>query len=145
MRKRLVTVAAAVFAVALALGALPARADAQQAAYKIPYKFKAAGKNAAAGDYRFFVNGDGKLVLKQEASGKELVLEYVKKLEPVKGAAAEPRLVFDEAGDFAPSYTEYFTVYVLAEVWLSGQEGFLIHETKGAHKQDVVKGTKAGK
>ena len=36
--------------------------------------------------------------------------------------------------------TEYFTVYVLAEVWLSGQDGYLIHTTKGAHKNQIVKG-----
>jgi len=29
---------------------------------------------------------------------------------------------------------------VLAEVWLSGEEGYLIHTTKGAHKNQVVKG-----
>ena len=48
--------------------------------------------------------------------------------------------MFDEVGNFEPSYTEYFTVYVLAEVWLSGQEGYLVHTTKGAHKNQVVKG-----
>jgi hypothetical protein len=29
-------------------------------------------------------------------------------------------------------------VYVLADVWLAGQEGHLIHTTKGAHKNRVV-------
>ena len=38
--------------------------------------------------------------------------------------------MFDEVGNFEPSYTEYFTVYVLAEVWLSGQDGYLIHTTR---------------
>jgi hypothetical protein len=53
---------------------------------------------------------------------------------------AEPRIIFDEMGAFEPSYTEYFTIYVVGEVWLSGQEGYLIHLTKGAHKNQVVKG-----
>jgi hypothetical protein len=48
--------------------------------------------------------------------------------------------VFDETGAFEPSYTEYFTIYVVAEVWLSPQEGYLVHVTKGAHKEKVVAG-----
>ena len=64
----------------------------------------------------------------------------LKKLEQPKPPLAEPRLVFDEAGDFAPSYTEYMTVYILAEVWLPGQDGLEVHVTKGAHKNQVVKG-----
>ena len=48
-------------------------------------------------------------------------------------------------GDFAPSYTEYMTVYVLAEVWLPGEDGYLIHTTKGAHKNKVVTGQTRGK
>jgi len=53
---------------------------------------------------------------------------------------AEAKLVFDEVGDFAPSYTEYITVYVLSEVWLPGEDGYRIHVTKGAHKTKEVKG-----
>jgi hypothetical protein len=29
---------------------------------------------------------------------------------------------------------------VVAEVWLSPQEGYLVHVTKGAHKEKVVTG-----
>jgi len=37
------------------------------------------------------------------------------------------------------------TDYVLAEVWLPGQDGLLLHVTKGAHSHQTVKGQKAGK
>jgi hypothetical protein len=46
-------------------------------------------------------------------------------------------------GNFAPSYTEYVTDYVLAEVWLQGADGFLVHAMKGAHKTQTLKGQKA--
>jgi hypothetical protein len=51
--------------------------------------------------------------------------------------------VFDVVGNFAPSYTEYVTDYVLAEAWVQGKDGFLIHTLKGAHKTQVIKGQKA--
>ena len=57
----------------------------------------------------------------------------------------EPQLVFDRVGNFEPSYTEYFTGYVLAEVWLPGEDGFLMHTTKGTHQTQIVKGTIATK
>ena len=56
---------------------------------------------------------------------------------------AEPQLVFDMVGNFAPSYTEYVTDYVLAEVWLPGGDGFQVHTMKGAHKTKILKGEKA--
>jgi hypothetical protein len=35
------------------------------------------------------------------------------------------------------------TDYVLAEVWLKGGDGFLVHTMKGAHKTQTIKGQKA--
>jgi hypothetical protein len=53
---------------------------------------------------------------------------------------AEPALVFDVVGNFEPSYTEYVTEYVLAQIWVPGEQGYLIHLTKGAHQEKVIKG-----
>lgn len=115
----------------------------QAAVFKVPFEFRAAGKKIPAGEYWFGFNQAGKLILRQTATGKELELQVLEKLAPPEKPAAEPRLVFDEVGDFAPSYTEYFTVYVLSEIWLSGQDGFLIHVTKSQHKEKTVNGTAA--
>jgi hypothetical protein len=112
-----------------------------QAVFKVPFEFKAAGKKIPAGEYWFGFNKEAKLILRQVATGKELELPVTEKLPPPEQPTNEPRLVFDEVGDFAPSYTEYFTVYVLSEVWLSAKDGFLIHTTKGAHKEKTVAGT----
>ncbi len=119
------------------------QSSGQAALFKIPFEFRAAGKKIPAGEYWFGFNQAGKLILRQTASGKELELQVLEKIAPPEQPAAEPRLVFDEVGDFAPSYTEYFTVYVLSEIWLSGQDGFLIHVTRSQHKEKTVAGTAA--
>ena len=111
MRHR-TAIATAVLALAVLAAAGPALA---QAAFKVPFPLKAAGKSLAAGEYTVAKAPDGGLVLKQVSSGKETPLAVLERLPQPAPPAAEPRLVFDEVGDFAPSYTEYITVYVLAE------------------------------
>jgi hypothetical protein len=121
----------------IAAAATPVQA---QATFKIPYKFESAGKKFPAGDYLVTKTGEGQVTFQQVTTGKDAVLAVVEKLPPPQPPVAVPRLVFDEVGNFEPSYTEYFTVYVVSEVWLSGQDGYLIHVTKGAHKTQVVTG-----
>ncbi|MGD1009433.1 MAG: hypothetical protein ABR951_04695 [Candidatus Aminicenantales bacterium] len=116
-----------------------------QATVKVPFQFEAAGKKFPKGDYAIAGIKEGQITLRQESTGKEFQIPVQKKLAQPNPAVAEPRLVFDEVGNFEPSYTEYFTVYVLAEVWLPGQEGLEVHVTKGAHKTQVVKGESAKK
>ena len=150
MRKNISATPFMIVAFLLLVFFLPATAETQtgqssgQAAlFKIPFEFRAAGKKIPAGEYWFGFNQAGKLILRQTASGRELELQVLEKIAPPEQPAAEPRLVFDEVGDFAPSYTEYFTVYVLSEIWLSGQDGFLIHVTRSQHKEKTVAGTAA--
>jgi len=137
----------AVFPVVIAVLALAAAAPLvqAQAAFKIPFKFESGGKKFPAGEYLVTKTGDGQITFRLESSGKETPIPYTGTLAQPSPPVAEPRLVFDEVGNFEPSYTEYFTIYVLAEVWLSGTEGFLIHTTKGAHKTQIVKGQAAKK
>ena len=124
---------------AFVLGAAMAAAPVD---FKVPFAIKVAGKGLAAGDYTVTAAADGGLVLKQVSTGKEIALTVIERIKP-EAPVAEPRLVFDEVGDFAPSYTEYMTVYVLSEVWLPGQDGYRVHVTKGAHKTKTVTGAAA--
>ena len=137
-RRRILAIAA--LALVCGAAAVPALA---QATFKVPFPIKAAGKSLAAGEYTVAKAPDGGLVLKQVASGKETLLAVLERMPQPAPPAAEPRLVFDEVGDFAPSYTEYITVYVLAEVWWPGEDGYRVHMTKGAHKTKVVTGAAA--
>ena len=86
----------------------------------------------------------GPLTLRHEATGKEVKVPFTERLPQPAPPLAEPQLVFDEVGDFAPSYTEYITVYILSEVWFLREEGFRTHTTKGAHRKKVVKAPGAG-
>ncbi|MDD8032038.1 MAG: hypothetical protein PHQ25_08625 [Acidobacteriota bacterium] len=116
-----------------------------QAIFKVPFEFRAADTKIRAGEYWFGFNKEGKLILRQISSGKELEIPILERLSPPEPLPAEPRLVFDEVGDFAPSYTEYYTVYVLSEIWLSAKDGYLIHTTKGTHKERIITGISADK
>ena len=127
----------ALLALALFLAAAAAPVQAQTA-FKIPFKFESAGKKLPAGDYLVSKAADGSIVFKQVATGKETALPVTGPAAPPEPAVAEARLVFDEVGAFEPSYTEYFTIYVVGEVWLSGTEGYVVHVTKGQHKNKIV-------
>lgn len=137
----IITALMTILTLTLAAETQAVQSSGQAALFKIPFEFRAVGKRIPAGEYWFGFNQAGKLILRQTSTGKELELQVLEKLNPPEQPAVEPRLVFDEVGDFAPSYTEYFTVYVLSEIWLSGQEGFLIHVTKSQHKEKTVTGT----
>ena len=114
-----------------------------QTAFKIPFEFKAGGKNLPKGDYTLSKTPEGGFLFKQDSTGRETPVAALERIAQPVPPLAEPRLVFDEVGDFAPSYTEYITVYVLSEVWLPGEDGYRVHVTKGAHKTKVVNGLAA--
>jgi len=133
---------ALVFAVALLLGAGSALASTQ-ADFKVAFPLQAGGKKLAAGDYTAVKTAEGGIVLRQVSTGKDIPLTVLERIPKTEAPVTEPRLVFDEVGDFAPSYTEYITVYILSEVWFPGEDGYRVHVTKGAHKTKVVTGAAA--
>jgi hypothetical protein len=140
MKKRLAVWAVAAMALALVAG--PSGAFAQ-GTFKIPFTFQAGGAKHPAGEYRVAQKDSGQITLRQEATGKEFQVTFTKRLAQPSPPLAEPQLVFDVVGNFVPSYTEYVTEYVLAEVWLPGTDGFLVHTMKGAHQTQTIKGQKA--
>ena len=138
--KRLAIWAVAATALVLVAGATEAIA---KGTFTIPFTFQASGTSLPKGEYSVVQKDDSHITLRQEATGKEFPVAFTKKLAQPSPPLAEPQLVFDVVGNFAPSYTEYVTDYVLAEVWLQGADGFLVHTMKGAHKTQTIKGQKA--
>ena len=136
--KRAAAMTVLALAFGLEAGAMAARA---QGTFKVPFKFEADGKKFPAGQYSVVAKEEGKLAFREEATGKETLVPSLSRIPQPDPPNAEPRLVFDAVGNFEPSYTEYFTVYILAQVWFPGGDGFLVHTTKGAHQVQVVKGT----
>jgi hypothetical protein len=138
--KRLVLLAIAAIAFVLIAGSAVSYA---QGTFKIPFKFQAGGKKFPAGEYWVAQKGEGQIALRKEPGGEEVLIPFKERLALPSPPLADPQLVFDVVGNFEPSYTEYVTDYLLAEVWLPGEEGFLVHTTKGAHQNQVIKGRKA--
>lgn len=137
--KRLVVLAVVVIGFCFIAGGTLAHA---QGVFKIPFKFEAGGKKFSAGEYWMAQKDDKHISLRKDPGGEEVLIPFKERLAQPKPPLQEPQLVFDMVGNFEPSYTEYMTDYVLAEVWLPGENGFLIHTTKGAHQNQTVKGQK---
>lgn len=116
-----------------------------QASFKISFGFIAAGKKLPAGDYLVAPKGSDQIALKKLPDGAEVLVAYTQRLAPPAQPPAEPQLIFDIVGNFEPSYTEYVTDYVLAELWMPGEQGFLIRAMKGAHQHKTVTGQKTEK
>jgi hypothetical protein len=116
-----------------------------QGTFKVPFTFQAGDKKFPAGDYRIARKGNEQITLRQEPNGSEVAITVLKTLAQPSPPFAEPQLIFDVVGNFEPSYTEYVTDYLLAEVWLPGQDGCLLHVMKGAHSRQTIKGQKAEK
>ena len=131
-------------AVALILSVFAAGAAFAQAAFKIPFPFQAGGKKLQAGEYSVAPKGAGELVFKRLPDGAEVLVPFTQRLAPPAEPVKEPQLVFDMVGNFEPSYTEYVTDYVLAELWMPGEEGFLVRAMKGAHQHKTISGRKTG-
>lgn len=116
-----------------------------QASFKISFGFIAGGKKLPAGEYLVAPRGTDQLAIKKLPDGAEVLAPYTQRLELPDQPPAEPQLVFDVVGNFEPSYTEYVTDYVLAELWMPGEKGFLVRAMKGAHQHKTVTGQKSEK
>ncbi|HSW30292.1 MAG TPA: hypothetical protein VLH75_12480 [Longimicrobiales bacterium] len=111
--------------------------------FEVPFKFKVASQDFAAGEYRVSVNDEGQILFHAIATGREAAFPVAGTLDPPAEPGEIPRLVFSIVGNFAPSYSEYVTEYVLTEAWLGGDSGLLIRAFRGTYKTQIVTGRKA--
>ena len=121
-------------AVALAIFTGGAWAQAQAPSMKIGFDFLAAGKELSSGKYTIEVTPAGHVVLRAEKGGAVADLTPLKSLGRGDNVQ-EPKLVFDTIG----------SVRVLSEVWLPGQDGYLVGTSSGPHEQEVLVAPKAKK
>lgn len=112
------------------------------ALFEVPFKFKVASQEFAAGEYRVHVNEEGRIVFHAVATGRDTAFPVTGTLDPPAEPAEVPRLVFSIVGNFAPSYSEYITEYVLTEAWLGGDSGLLVRAFRGTYEKQVVTGRK---
>ena len=130
MYRRFLGIGVAVVAAVLVLGSM-AQAQAQAASMKIGFSFFAAGKEYKSGNYTIEVTPAGHVVF-HAAKGDAVV-----DLTPMKSLVRDdkiqaPKLVFNIIG------ADRF----LSEVWLPGQEGYLVGSVSGPHGQEVLRARK---
>lgn len=113
-----------------------------QTLFKIPFKFEVRGKKYPPGNYLIAQAEEDKISLQKESDGESVIIGIIEKLPPPDPSKTEPELVFDMVANFEPSYTEYITEYLLAEVWLPEMGGVLILSGERAEYTKNVKSVK---
>ncbi len=98
------------------------------------FSFDVPGKTLPAGAYAISYNSSNPdvLVIRGSDSKAEAMVPFVTRLAQLEESADTARLVFDKVGN--KSY--------LSEVWIPGEDGFLLIGTKGKHSHVIVRGSK---
>ena len=131
-RRILLTVAAS--ALVLIAGSRSAQAQSLSVAdFKIPFDFVVHGKTYTAGQYSLSANMEGSVLTLQPlgAKGAGALLPVETRLGERK-QVSEPELIFDKVGG---------KLY-LSELFVPGEDGYLVMSTKGTHTHESVKGAK---
>lgn len=110
-----------------------------QVTFKIPFKFEADGKSYPPGNYKFAQGEEGKIILQSESGTVDVLIPVIEKISQSSAPIEAPQLIFDMVANFKPSYTEYVTDYLLAEVWLTEKDGFLVLSGERSEYTKVVK------
>jgi hypothetical protein len=97
----------------------------------IPGAFTVAGKLVPAGAYEF-VEQTPDVLLMRPVSGKGPSMELPVVTRLASGSDADSKVVLDKVGNSV----------TLSEIWIAGQDGYLVYATKGAHTHQTTRGTK---
>ena len=95
----------------------------------IPFPFTVGTKALPAGQYDFVRDGEAPDI-RVVAAGKNVArVPIVTRLAgAIHTTPKDTHLVFDKVGD----------TRLLSEIWVPGQDGYLLSSTKGPHEHDVV-------
>lgn len=123
-------------AMVFALVAHPVLSYAQDVGFaNIDFQFVAAGKTMAPGRCGLRVTTDRAALTLTPPKGSGEFLVSITRLAAPEPASSETRLGFDKVGD----------IYYLSEVWLPGDDGFLVYAAKETHTHRTVKGEQKAK
>jgi hypothetical protein len=130
--KRAPAIVAAVLAVLAWTGgtAFAQATAANSAVMKVDFPFVVKGEAMPAGTYLFQIDKDQLLVRSQTGPGKGAMLGVLTRLGR-HDRDADPEIVFDKLGG----------KFLLSEVWLPGQDGYLLLTTKEQHEHAVLGGS----
>jgi hypothetical protein len=95
---------------------------------KVAFPFTVEGKALPAGQYVFTLQESGD-VFRVVGEGKDVMATVVTRLGgEMRSAPKGTHLVFDKVGE----------LYLLSEIWVPGEDGFLLLATKGVHAHKTV-------
>jgi hypothetical protein len=134
--KKAATIAAAVLMVLAWTGttAFAQATAATSAVVKVDFPFVVKGEAMPAGTYLFQIDKDQLLVRSQAGASQGAMLGILTRLGR-HDRDAEPEIVFDKLGG----------KFLLSEVWLPGQDGYLLLTTKEQHDHAVLGGSNSRK
>jgi hypothetical protein len=131
MRSARVAVAALAWVVLLGI----AIAQAAPITLSIGFAFVAGGKSMPAGKYQIDIkSASGPIVLRGDAKDSEAILPVMTRLGRHDNDQ-EPELIFDKLGP----------ALHLSEIWLPGEDGYLVLGTQEKHDHVVLGGPKGKK
>ncbi len=122
--KRALVLAAAVIAL---VGLVSVYAQ-DVALMNMPFKFTVGKTVMQPGKYRVTVSVDESMVTMTPERGQAAMVAAITRLGQ-HAKMNDATLIFDRVGED----------YTLSEVWLPGQDGYLVHDTKTPHKHHIVK------
>lgn len=123
-------------AAALLVVAHPSVSRAQDVMFiNVDYQFVVHGRTMPAGTYVLWLNPNmTDFTLTQTdtpAPAESIAFETMTRLPAMKPPRGEAHVVFEKEGDN----------YVLSEIWMPSEDGWLVYPTTGQHMRRTVKGT----
>ncbi len=106
-------------------------AVAQTAIVNVPFQFTANHKVMQPGKYEITLT-DAAVISIVPVKGPAIFVPTITRLAQHGSPMVDAEVVFDKLEN----------EYALSEVWLPGEDGFLVMDTKAPHKHHVLKGTK---
>jgi hypothetical protein len=93
-------------------------------------RFNIEGKTLPAGQYEFFpdVQSSAMRVVGAGKGSSALAMIVTRMAAEIHTTPNDAHVVFDKVGD----------VYTLSEVWVPGQDGYMLNVTKGKHEHRTV-------
>jgi hypothetical protein len=98
---------------------------------KIPFPFQIGTKTLPAGEYQFGIESSTVAVVGSSKGNSAEALIITRLAATPHSDATHAHIVFDKVG----------TTYTLSELWSPGEEGILVHATKGKHEHHVLHAT----
>lgn len=95
----------------------------------IPFQFMVEGKVLPAGQYTFTQGANGRTITIHGSDKAGALAPVLTRLGgEIHTTAADAHIVFDQLGD----------TYYLSEIWIPGEDGFLLHSTREKHTHRTV-------